>query len=516
MSKMGDLIVRMKLQYDDYKKGLKKATADTNSFAGTLGKIKGVGLAVWGAIGASVVGFAKSFINHSQMMADKWAVGVGSMKSAWDQFLTSLTNWDWEGFGNRIKNAMSATAKSIAAHDAEFEVENSIKLRQAQQAERLAQLQIEMRDMRKSNAERVKAAQEYLDAVTPIYKAEQELRRKIYLADTGEYLNKAGLSDTTANRDLLRTFLTSIAPDSDLVRILQEYTKKSSGKKYKLSQNDLAKLDSIFGSYGIRETAVFGVLANNYQGTNDEAAKKVVEAIANYDRSIAAFAEETRKVQTLQNSAMAIIEKTTGGDASFTPYAGIAKEAAKEVKFEPFKIEFDDELDWDELDADIADFADRWNEECLRIKELNDMLEMSFVTALSGGMQAVTDALMGIEGAGAEQVLAALIQPFGQTAIQLGEMLLAQGIAVNAFKSSLESLQGGPAIAAGLALIAVGSAISSGIKSLAGGSGTTASAASSSTGTETYAQEITVNVVGEISGDKIILAGQKTLNKWSR
>ena len=67
MSKMGDLIVRLKLQYDDYKKGLKKASADTTTFGGTLGKIKGVGLAVWGAIGAGVTAMAKSFAEWSVM-----------------------------------------------------------------------------------------------------------------------------------------------------------------------------------------------------------------------------------------------------------------------------------------------------------------------------------------------------------------------------------------------------------------------------------------------------------------
>ena len=39
MSKIGDLIVRMKLQYEDYKKGLKNASAETKGFAGTLGKL---------------------------------------------------------------------------------------------------------------------------------------------------------------------------------------------------------------------------------------------------------------------------------------------------------------------------------------------------------------------------------------------------------------------------------------------------------------------------------------------
>jgi hypothetical protein len=151
------------------------------------------------------------------------------------------------------------------------------------------------------------------------------------------------------------------------------------------------------------------------------------------------------------------------------------------------------------------------------------MLEQSFISSMSGGLQAITDMLFGIEGAGPERVLAALLQPFAQTAMQLGEMLIAQGTAIKAFKASLKTLQPGVAIAAGAALIAVGAAISSGIQALAGGpTGSTAAStgagatSAAGSGIETYDQEITVHVVGEISGDKIVLAGQKTLNKWSR
>ena len=182
-----------------------------------------------------------------------------------------------------------------------------------------------------------------------------------------------------------------------------------------------------------------------------------------------------------------------------------------------------DEVDMSEVDAYIEQFANDWNEKCLEIKDLNDMLEQSFIESFGGATKALTDALFGIEGAGAEQVLAALLQPFARTATQLGEMLIAQGIGIKAFKESLKTLQPGVAIAAGAALIALGAALSSGIQALAGGGGSGSTSASTSaagtatgSGIETYQQEITVNVVGEISGDKIILAGQKTLNKWSR
>ena len=73
-----------------------------------------------------------------------------------------------------------------------------------------------------------------------------------------------------------------------------------------------------------------------------------------------------------------------------------------------------------------------------------------------------------------------------------------------------------------LGLIALGTALSAGIQALSGSTSKSASAGgvgtadSSNRSYETYEQEITVHVVGEIAGDKIVLAGQKTLNKWNR
>jgi hypothetical protein len=145
------------------------------------------------------------------------------------------------------------------------------------------------------------------------------------------------------------------------------------------------------------------------------------------------------------------------------------------------------------------------------------MLAQSLTDSFSSGLQALTDFVMGVDGASTEQVMAAFIQPIANMMKSMGEMFMAEGIA------ELQLITGTPAqkIAAGAALIAVSSAISSGLAKMAGALGgtsasTSAAGSSSGSGVETYQQEITVNVVGEISGDKIVLAGQKTLNKWSR
>jgi hypothetical protein len=530
MSKLGDLIVRLKLQYEDYKKGLKNAANETNSFGGALGKLKGVGLAVWGAIGAGATAMANAFIKHSQTMGDKWNVGVNQMKAVWNQFLTSLTSWDWEGFGQRIKDAMTSATASTAAHDAEFEVTNSIKLRKAAMADELAQLQILMRDTRQSYADRAKAAEEYLNKVKPLYDAEIELRKRIYMTDTNEYLQNAGLKATADNRDLLRTFLTDVAPNENLVAILNEYQKKVQGKKnYKLSAEDYKALDAFYQKYGNNAGAALSVLAQYYQSTNDDVANKVIDAIVRYDSAIAQFNEETRKIQTLHNSAL---------DQMANETFVATEEAAQKVERIALDLPKVSEAfnhsvtmmaipdiipdDWLERNREKIDAAVA---EAMRLQGITDEINMAFqnavVGSLSGATQALTDCIAGIEGADASQVLAALLEPFASTMTQMGEMLIIEGAGIKAFKESLKSLNPAVAIGAGMALLALGAALSSGLRKLgssAGSAGASASSSSVSTSVanQDFQTEQTIYVKGKISGADILIAGDNQKNKWRK
>jgi hypothetical protein len=137
-------------------------------------------------------------------------------------------------------------------------------------------------------------------------------------------------------------------------------------------------------------------------------------------------------------------------------------------------------------------------------------------------MEAFTDMLFGLEGADAGAILGALMQPFADTAGQLGSMLIAQGLAIEAFKTSLKSLNGVAAIAAGTALLAISAAMKSGIKSLAKGGASAGSAASYGGGSygseaaQDYESTLTVNVVGHISGSDILLSLDRTRNKQRR
>lgn len=572
MGKISDIWVRLGLKKEGFDKGMDDAVKKTEGMGGAFGRIKAGALAAWAAIGASVTAFVKDFVNHSQTMGDKWNQVTGQMKTVWSQFLTSLTNWDWEGFGQRVRDAMDATSQSILAHDAEFEVMNSIKLRKAAMAEELAQLQIVMRDTRRSYDERAKAAQDYLDRVKPLYDEEIRLRERQYRTDTAEYLKMAGVGATADNTELLRKFFTDIAPDEDLMAQLVEYQKKNLGQQYELSKSDLADIDKFYEQYGMRAAATLTTIASYYQSTNDDVANKVIDAIVAYDRSLAAMNEETRRIQNVQNSALAMTG-TADIKVDASSVAPSVEDAMKEaaelmnevtdtdiaaavehmedvvagIKLdlsEPFyaaTASIEETVDhWEDilasadmdipplktpvLDAALADIyaqADEYQRQLDLIADMNVMLSDSIVQSMGNGLQALTDMMMGLEGADMKNVLAAFIAPLGDTMKQMGAMIMAEGVAMEAFKNSFKTP--GAAIVAGAALMAIGSLVSSGLQKLTanptGGGSSASYGGSSSYGSSpalNYENTLTIEVVGKISGSDIEISGKKTRDSWNR
>lgn len=541
MGKLGDLIVRLQLKPDDYKKGLKQAEKDTKGFSATLSKIKGAGVAVWAAIGASVISFGKQLITSSQRIGDAWNRMTSQIKGGWDVFVQSVASWNWDNFIGRIKEATVAAKALTNALDAEFEISNSIKLQKAAMAEELAELEVLARDQTKSYEERADAAQKYLDKVKPLYDQELMLAKRLEDAQLGKFLAGSGLQDTEQVRQDLRKFLVDIGK---MPTLLDDLAAKSSAQKtidrganalgsnykkvnaaYDVRNQMHNKLKDIQSGYQTDLVALFRAY-NDMRG--DEDAKPLVDAMIRAGEAAGAFNRETKRMQSALNTSLAQINKqgeeqvvadVVEVERIMEPLAKLPTMIAPALQMNLPDIIPDDWLtrNREKIDAAVA--------EAMRLQQITDEINRQFndavVSSLSGATQALTECLMGIEGADASQVLAALLQPFAQTMISLGEILLATGLSIEVFKTSLIDLQGAKAIATGISLIALGSAMSAGIRALAGTSSQATSAggavsASSNRGVETYKQEITVHVVGEIAGDKIVLAGQKTLNKWNR
>lgn len=178
-----------------------------------------------------------------------------------------------------------------------------------------------------------------------------------------------------------------------------------------------------------------------------------------------------------------------------------------------------------EIFAASARATDEYQAWAARIREitqqLNEDLKAALVYGISDSLQMLTDQLFGLTEINPGAIFSALLTPLADTVVRAGELILAQGVAVEAFKDSLASLQGIPAIVAGTALISLGAAAKSGLQALANGGGatTTAAAYSGSGGSSVSgieATELTIHVEGRLKGNDIVISGQKTIAAWGR
>lgn len=540
MSKIGDLFVRLGLKSDDYKKGLNDAKKQTSSFGTSLKNMKAGALAVWAAIGTAVIGFGKQVLSATNRIGDAWGTMTAGLKAGWDTFVQSLSNFDFNNFVGKFKEAKAAAEELQGVLDAQFEGKNSIALQRAMMSEELAALRIAMRDQNKSNEERLAAAKQYMDKIKPIYEQEIRLAKELMDAQAGKWLAGTDIKDSEAARNDLMKFLVDYGKDKGLASKIASYLKMDEGASRKALWKDI-------NAYGKQNgyTNYITDLAEIYEKwRGDEDTQPLVEAIVNAYNARAGLNEDTRMVQTIENSISAAINKEqddlkAAEEALAQEVLNVRAETLKTFESDMAKLDKAieamnnaeieitiPEIDLSALDiadATIQEFVGNFQAEMEEIASLNQMLSDTIASSISGGVQAFTEMLFDLDNADPSQILAAMMQPFAQTAIQLGEMLIAQGVAVEAFKNSLLSLKGAPAIAAGAALVAIGAAMSAGIKALAGGgaSGTTSastydSGSYSSDGYDTYESNIVVEVVGKISGSDILIAGSKQQNKWNR
>lgn len=558
MGKIGDLIVRLKLQYQDYEKGLKKANKSTQGFGATFGKIKGIALGVWGAIGAAAIKVGKDIIASSNEMQDAWEMFTTKAKAGWNTFVRTLVSGDWKNFVSNFKKEVAAAGQLTDAIQGNSEVNNSIRIQRAQYAQEIAKLEIAFRDTSKSDEERITAGKKLLDIEKKIYTqgiaGAQKLKDAYYEAFLGPVWGRG----TGSNRTLQGIWDKMIIAYGELIEYSElggmtfkeamDYARhpielmpvKPGETKGRLENqrriNEQLDFQKTLGAWAIKKFGLRGktnekayewldVFFTNYETRlKGEEIDALVNAIVGLLDARAAYDEGTKKIQTglgaLTKSQKQVEQERTAWlkQEKLPELSGVLM-AASAVHLEVPDIIPDDWLERNRANIDAAILEAKRLEEIA--KEIDESFEKATVSSLSGATQALTDCIAGIEGADASQVLAALLEPFASTMISLGEMLLAEGLAIEVFKSSLKDLDGTKAIAAGTALIVLGAALSSGIRALsssASGATSTSSydSSSSTDNVQKYEQEITIHVVGEISGDKIVLAGQKTLNKWGR
>lgn len=192
------------------------------------------------------------------------------------------------------------------------------------------------------------------------------------------------------------------------------------------------------------------------------------------------------------------------------------------------------EVDMTGTDVDANDIIAQGDEALKKFQaqqekaaQMAQMFNSTIASSISGGIQALVGSIMETGELDFGSVLGALLVPFGDLAIQLGEMALATGLGISAILSSLATLNPYAAIAAGIALIALGSVIKAGVSMLgkskgkSNGGATSQSTTAYTGGGSAYTPNaamanMNINVTGKISGNDIVLSYDKTKDNKSR
>ena len=571
MGKIGDLWVRLGLKKQDFDKGIDQAEKRLGGFGKAFTVLKNVAIGAFAAIVTAAAGMFDDIIQKSQRLGDAWTKVTNEMSTAWNVFLSSLASWDWDSFGDRIRNAMSASRSNTQAWDELTEVQNANKIKRAAMQDELAQLQILARDTSKSQEERAAAAKRYWELVKPLYDAEIAATEKIRKSEENLYLSQANVENNGANRKNLEKFLTDIAVDNTSMDALLKKAQELKGEVVSYSMEEVKALENIANDRGFEGNAIEALanIANFYQNkANDLDTARIVEAIQQAGNAASGLNDETRRLQN--------VGKTTGGGnsgASSAWKAGrdnakrIQKQAEDSLKSEETLLrehyeedlkllnkyhmdseartkqyendmlalvlegieDIDDELEEivDEpievppVDTtNLKKLLDDYKEGIQRAQALKDEFIDAVVGGFSDGVQELTDQFMGLSEINPGRIIQALLTPLADMAIREGEILIAQGLGVEAVKKSLAALDGTTAIIAGAALLTIGAATKSGLAALAqGGSGTTVQSygggASNGMG-DVIRSELVVKVEGTIKGSDIVLSGQKTEQYWGR
>ena len=300
---------------------------DTNkaleTMRGVFNALKGpIGLII-GAI-AGVTAAVKLFresIYSTQTSGDELDYAVGEWTGTWDAFKKAVASVDFRGFINGAAEAAAAGRDLKMVIDETFERTNSIRILRASMSEENAILQERMRDERLSYAERLDAANTYLDNMKPIYDQETETARRNadaqleYLFAVTNRTKYATDEERNAAKEKLKNFIKTYSINEANIKLANDYLRAEQDIKaaedglrsatttqmteYYDNQRKMAQARI---NSATKETKDIADVVKQYNLTSNEQVKAYVDAEEQFLNAKAAAYNDQKRIVTLRNN----------------------------------------------------------------------------------------------------------------------------------------------------------------------------------------------------------------------
>ena len=309
------------------------------TFNGILAAIKSpVGIAI-GVIGGLTAAYKlfKNAIHETQQTGDAFDREMAGWRNTWSLFQKSVATFDFSVFINGAKAAYQAGKDLQQTLDELFEIQNSIRIQRAKMSKELSEWEQTMRDSGKPLEERLAAAENYKNAIIPIYEQEQEAAKKLRddelknLFATTNARRRLTEEERQEGAERLANFIATYNLQKDTIDAAREYN-KALETIAKSERGAFMPKEYLQDARKIRDNATEAVkgladIVKQYDLTNDAAVQAYVDAEEKYLRSSSALYQENKRIINLQNSLSA--EATKKAEQNSMARAKAAEDAAK-------------------------------------------------------------------------------------------------------------------------------------------------------------------------------------------
>ena len=275
------------------------------------------------AVGTAIVETAKKVINSTDTLSTKFAVFMGGMKGATDEFIRTLATGDWSNFTENMKNAIAVGREYESVLDAIEAKQRALTIIEADYREEIVKTEEDLKNVGLTNAERKTAGEKRIQIEKEISTYRTKLATDTYNNELSVAMQSSKLREDELI-ELARDFDSEKKLRAEKLLELQAELKREESKQAKggastgvlypgmqSSVSNSSKINKLK-----QQIAGFNPVVQNYAkalsqlgNATDEQLNKVAEAYSNLKGAEQSGREGINRVITMVNSLSAAEKK---------------------------------------------------------------------------------------------------------------------------------------------------------------------------------------------------------------
>lgn len=415
----------LKARLSDVEKEQKKATSSANSFGGIIKSMASKG--VWASLATVAISalraVGKGLIESTQAMGDRWNWFTSGMKRGWQSVLVSLQGEEWWKFWKNFKEGYDLGVKLMKMLDELFEMNNSIRIMEAETSREIAEQTIIMRDSTRSYNERAAAAKKIVELEKEIADAKKEAAQTEYDAALQDIQQQTKLSE-----EMLDKYIAYYMKNRELIKKAETWKEAYNNEqsvdtsKFTTHQEDidhrnrLYDLEQQYNNDKDLQEALFFLeqydlgndkLVENLINAREKLVKADADAIKNSSRAAVAYAKYLQEINdSIYENKVASVNKQALEEANIIKQQYLDRKITSEqMNSELERIETDRLQRVNEINAEFGK----------DVTESTGSVLDNMISVMDGFTQAAAD--------GSEEALNKALQKAKEVNAELDKML---------------------------------------------------------------------------------------------